>query len=435
MKKKKVLVHGTPDSLKKFFADAISFDYEVAAILSESFDKVSIVRGGKELDILPSQSLPKFVQRIIDAVIITDSNARDAVVNFFLKQGFEPRKLILWHETDGWGKFEIQVSDNTRIAYVNGLEFHIQNEDDEKFFNSMIRRFKRIREYRNTDPKLYPAILAQDFQRRTGKPLDFANLKTYTEKMQWIKLYDATSLKSRLADKFLVRSWITEKIGEQYLIPLLGVWDSFDDIDFNALPEQFVLKCNHGSGMNVIVRDKHSFDKQRAREKLNAWLAQDFSFCWNNFELHYTRINRKIIAEKFMQDGDAPDLTDYKFWCFGGKPTYCKVITGRTQSARLDYFDMNWQHMNFEQNNRPNSEHPEQIPKPKNFELMKELAAKLAEGFAHVRVDFYEIGGRVYFGEMTFTPGAGNFSFKSEGTDEHLGSLLTLPKASPMPRI
>ncbi|MBQ3434184.1 MAG: hypothetical protein IJG24_03960, partial [Selenomonadaceae bacterium] len=107
MKKKKVLVHGTPDSLKKFFSDAISFDYEVAAILSESFDKVSIVRGGKELDILPSQSLPKFVQRIIEAVIITDSNARDAVVNFFLKQGFNPRKLILWHETEGWGTLEI----------------------------------------------------------------------------------------------------------------------------------------------------------------------------------------------------------------------------------------------------------------------------------------------------------------------------------------
>ncbi|MBQ6130991.1 MAG: hypothetical protein IJL12_01435 [Selenomonadaceae bacterium] len=433
MKKKKVLVHGTPDSLKKFFSDAISFDYEVAAILSESFEKISIVRGGKELEVIPSQSLPKFIQRIIEAVIITDSNARDAVVNFFLKQGFNPRKLILWHETEGWVKLEIQGSDNTRVAYVNGLEFHIQNEADEKFFNSTLGRFKTIRAYRNTDPKLYPSILAQDFQRRTGKPLNFANLKTYTEKMQWLKLYDATPLKSRLADKFLVRSWVTEKIGAQYLIPLLGVWDSFDDIDFNALPEQFVLKCNHGSGMNVVVRDKHAFDKQRAREKLNAWLAEDFGLFF--LELHYTRINRKIIAEKFMQDGDAPDLTDYKFWCFGGKPTYCKVITGRTQSARLDYFDMNWQHMNFEQNNRPNSEHPEQIPLPKNFELMKELAAKLAEGFAHVRVDFYEIGGRVYFGEMTFTPGAGNFSFKSEGTDEHLGSLLTLPKASPFPRI
>ena len=142
MKKKKVLVHGTPDSLKKFFSDALSFDYEVAAILSESFDKVSIVRGGKELDILPSQSLPKFIQRIIDAVIITDNAAKDAVVNFFLKQGFDARKLILWSETDGWGKFEIQISDNMRIAYVNGLEFHIQNKADEKFFNSTLWQFK-----------------------------------------------------------------------------------------------------------------------------------------------------------------------------------------------------------------------------------------------------------------------------------------------------
>ena len=433
MKKKKVLVHGTPDSLKKFFADAISFDYEVAAILSESFEKISIVRGGKELEVIPSQSLPKFIQRIIEAVIITDSNARDAVVNFFLKQGFNPRKLILWHETEGWGTLEIQGSNNMRIAYVNGLEFHIQNEADEKFFNSTLGRFKTIRAYRNTDPKLYPSILAQDFQRRTGKPLNFANLKTYTEKMQWLKLYDATPLKSRLADKFLVRSWVTEKIGAQYLIPLLGVWDSFDDIDFNALPEQFVLKCNHGSMMNVVVRDKHSFNKQLARERINAWLAQDYALL--SLELHYTRINRKIIAEKFMQDGDAPDLTDYKFLCFNGKPVVIYCTADRSTNLKMNYFDMNWQPMDIERTDHPRSEHPELIPKPKNFELMKELAAKLAEGFAHVRVDFYEIGGRIYFGEMTFTPDAGNNSWKSEGTDEYLGSLLTLPKASPMPRI
>ncbi|MBQ3441772.1 MAG: hypothetical protein IJG33_00865 [Selenomonadaceae bacterium] len=433
MKKKKVLVHGTPDSLKKFFSDALSFDYEVAAILSESFDKVSIVRGGKELDILPSQSLPKFIQRIIDAVIITDNAAKDAVVNFFLKQGFDARKLILWSETDGWGKFEIQGSDNMRIAYVNGLEFHIQNEADEKFFNDACLRFKTIRAYRNTDPKLYPAILAQDFQKRQGRPLDFANLKTYTEKLQWLKLYDATPLKSRLTDKFLVRSWVAEKIGEQYLTPLLGVWDSFDDIDFNSLPEQFVLKCNHGSGMNVIVRDKHSFDKQRARERFNAWLAEDFALLF--LELHYTRINRKIIAEKFITDGVNPQPTDYKFYAFNGKPVYCLCMTDRATNLKINYFDMNWKPTDIERTDHPRSEHPEKIPCPKNFELMKELATKLAEGFAFVRVDFYEIGGRVYFGEMTFTPGAGNFSFKSEGTDEHLGTLLTLPKASPLPRI
>lgn len=433
MKKKKVLVHGTPDSLKKFFADAISFDYEVAAILSESFDKISIVRGGKELEVIPSQSMPKFIQRIIDAVIITDSNTKDVVTKFFLKQGFEFRKLILWNEADGWGKFEVQGSGNTRIAFINGLEFHIQNEADEKFFERTRSRFKRIRTYRNTDPKLYPSILTQDFQRRQGRPLDFNNLKTYTEKLQWIKLHDATPLKSRLADKFLVRSWVTEKIGAQYLIPLLGVWDNFEDIDIDALPEQFVLKCNLGFAMNIIVRDKYSFDKQGAREKLSAWLAQDFGLL--SLELHYTRIKRRIIAEKFMQDGDAPDLTDYKFLCFDGKPIIIYCTADRSTHLKMNYFDMNWKPMDIERSDHPRSEHPEQIPPPKNFELMKTLAAKLAEGFAHVRVDFYEIGGRVYFGEMTFTPDAGIASWKSEGTDEYLGSLLTLPKASPMPRI
>ena len=249
--------------------------------------------------------------------------------------------------------------------------------------------------------------------------------------MQWLKIFDATPIKSRLADKFSVRSWVAEKIGDEYLIPLLGVYDDFDDIDFDALPDQFVLKCNHGSGMNVICRDKKSFDKRNAREKLNAWLAFDFAALL--FELHYTRINRKIIAEKFMANGDLPDLIDYKFLCFNGEIIYCQYLTDRSSNLKLNYFDENWMPTKVERSDHPRSDHPEKIRRPKNFELMKKLAAKLAEGFDFVRVDFYEIDGKVYFGEMTFTPGAGNFYYKSVGTDEYLGSLLTLPAATPPP--
>ena len=217
------------------------------------------------------------------------------------------------------------------------------------------------------------------------------------------------------------------------MIPLLGVWDDFDDIDFDELPDQFVLKCNHGSAMNIIVRDKKSFDKQRAREKLNAWLAVDFADLL--LELHYTRIKRKIIAEKFMANGDAPDLTDYKFWCFDGKPIVVQCETDRSTDLRFDYFDMDFKHTDIERSDHKLSDHPEKIRKPKKFKLMKKLAATLAEGFPFVRVDFYEIDGQVYFGEMTFTPGAGNFYYKSEGTDEYLGSLLTLPKITPPPQL
>ena len=431
MRKKKVLVHGTPDSLQKFFADAVSYDYEVVAILSE--EKISVELDDKELDVIAPQSLPAFVYGLVDAIIITDAMASNSFVKFFLKQGLSPRKIILWDAAQGWGNLELRDSDGTPVIYFCGLEFHLRNDDDVKFFYKIFERLQNQWQVKNIPSRLYPAALAERFYRRMGRPLDFNHLTTFTEKMQWIKIYDATPLKSRLADKYLVRYWVAEKIGQEYLIPLLGVWDDFDDIDFDALPEKFVLKCNHGCAMNIIVRDKKIFDIECAREKINAWLAVDWGMA--HIELHYSPIRRKIIAEKFMKNGDLPDLIDYKFWCFGGKPTYCKCMTGRSIDFRIDYFDMNWQHMNFEQKNRPNSDHPEDIPPPKNFELMKKLAATLAEGFAFVRVDFYEIDGRVYFGEMTFTPAAGNLSYKSEGTDEFLGSLLTLPEPTPPPNL
>ncbi len=405
------------------FSDAVSRDFEVVAVLSD--EKISVELDDEEIDVIAPQALSKFVYGLIDGIVITDAFTSKGLVKVFLKRGSAPHKIILWDAAQGWGNLELRDSDGTPVIYFCGLEFHIRNDDDIRFFNTIFQRIYVQWQVKNLSPELYPAVLEEKFYQRRGIPLNLNNPKMFTEKLQWIKIFDATPLKSRLADKYLVRRWVADKISQEYLIPLLGVWDDFDDIDFNELPDQFVLKCNHGCSMNIIVRDKKTFDKQRAREKINAWLATDYACRF--LELHYTRIERKIIAERFMTDGTAPDLTDYKFCCFGGKPTYCKCMTGRTTDFRIDYFNMNWQHMNFEQKNRPNSDHPERIPKPKNFELMKKLAATLAEGFAFVRVDFYEIDGRVYFGEMTFTPAAGNLSYKTEGSDEYLGSLLTLP--------
>ena len=432
MRKKKVLVYGTFESLQKFFADAVSHDYEIVAILSD--EDISAEDDGEPLEVLSPQSLPKFNYKLIDGIVITNALTDKKIVKDFLKQGIAPRKLITWDATEGWGNINLPDSDGTSVIYFCGVEVHLRNKRDTEFFNQIHWWLQNQRQVKNLDPQLYPVLLSRNFQLMTGKPLDFNNLRTFTEKMQWIKIYDATPLKSRLADKYLVRNWVAEKIGEKYLIPLLGVWDDFDDINFDYLPTQFVLKCNHGSGMNIIVRDKKFLDVQRAREGINLWLNMDYG-AGSALELHYTRIDRKIIAEKFMTNGDDPELTDYKFWCFDGKPTYCKCMTERTTALRIDYFDMNFQHMNYEQNNHPNSDHPERISKPKNFELMKKLAAKLSEGFAFVRVDFYEINGKVYFGEMTFTPGAGSFYYKSKGTDEYLGSLLKLPKPTPPPEL
>ena len=302
--KKKALVHGTPESLKIFFADAMSNDYQIVAILSESLEKISVTRNNKELEVFTSQNLPNFICDVIDAIIITDSD--NSAANFFIDKGIELRKLIILSATEGWKRIVKREADGTQVVYFCGLEFHLRNEDDINFFRHIHWWLQNQWRVKNLNPQLYPAILAQDFRRQTGKPLDFNNVQTFTEKLQWLKIYDATPLKSRLADKYLVRRWVAEKIGSQYLIPLLGVWNDFDDIDFDELPEQFVLKCNHGSGMNIIVRDKKSFDVQRAREKINAWLAVDYSTA--SLELHYTRIDRKIIAEKFMAKSDAPDI-------------------------------------------------------------------------------------------------------------------------------
>ena len=432
MRRKKILVYGTAESLQKFFADAISRDFEVLAILSDEPEKISVAK----LDVLAPKDLPAFVYKTIDAIIFT---ADKSTAGFFLKRGLAPNKIILWDAAQGWQNFTLQDADGTKVIFFCGLEFHIRNDDDAKFFNETFWRLQTQRQVKNLNPQLYPIALMQDYQRRMGRPFDFNNPQTFTEKLQWLKIFDATPLKSRLADKYLVRRWVAEKIGAEYLIPLLGVWDNFDDINFDELPDQFVLKCNHGSGMNIIVRDKKSFNRQQAREKLNAWLAMDYG-AQPLLELHYTRINRKIIAEKFMTNGDLTDIDNYKFWCFGGKPLHCAKESGRSADGslanlRMDFFDMNWLPTTVERSDHPRSEHPENIPPPKNFELMKKLAATLAEGFAFVRVDFYEIDGKVYFGEMTFTPGAGNFSYKSAGTDEYLGNLLTLPPATPPPQI
>ena len=427
MRKKKVLVQGTAESLQKFFADAVSRDFETVALVSE--ENIS-----SEIEVIAPQNLPKFIPNVVDAVILTDSTEKNVDINFFHSRGFKFRQIIFWNAKTGWDLFERKGVKTKRIIYFCGLVFHIRNVDDLKFFKRIHYRIQTNRKHRNMDSKLFQNVLAKSFKKRTGKPLDLKNPKTFTEKLQWIKIFDATPLKSRLTDKYAVRSWISEKIGDEYLIPLLGVWNDFDDINFDDLPDQFVLKCNHGSIMNIIVRDKKSLDVKNAREKINAWLAYDYG-TWSSLELHYSRIERKIIAEKFMANGDLPDLIDYKFWCFDGKPIYCKCMTERTPDLKIDYFDMNWKHMDYEQNNHPNSDHPERILPPKNFELMKKLAAKLAEGFAFVRVDFYEIDDKVYFGEMTFTPGAGNFYYKSEGTDEYLGSLLKLPDPTPPPQL
>lgn len=250
------------------------------------------------------------------------------------------------------------------------------------------------------------------------------NLKmpiTFNEKLQWLKLYNRNQLYTQLVDKFLVRKYVEKKIGKEYLIPLLGVYQSFEDINFNKLPQEFALKPNHTSGDIFICHNKDSIDYKKIEKLISYWLRRDY------YKLHrewpYKDVQRKIIAETLLKTKDNKPLIDYKFFCFNGIPKLMFVATDRGIDTKFDFFDMNFTHLNLI-NGHPNA--VQRIKKPKNFEKMKMLAAKLSEGIPHVRIDFYEVNEHVYFGEMTFFHWSGFVKFEPEEWDYKLGKMLDL---------
>ena len=276
---------------------------------------------------------------------------------------------------------------------------------------------------RNRNEKDFPKILKQWYKKRTGKNLNLENPKTFNEKIQWLKLYDNSPLKTKLADKYLVREWIEEQIGSKYLIPLLGVWNNFDEIDFDKLPEKFVLKANHGSHWNIIVKDKSKLDKSKAKKKFDKWMARDYAFK-AGLELQYRGIKPKIIAEKFIEDTNG-ELNDYKIMCFNGEPKFVWVDCGRYSNHTKNIYDLDWNLQPFKMT-YPISKTP--IARPENLDKMIELAKILCKDFAFVRVDFYNVDGKIYFGEMTFTSMSGTDKFEPEKYDLELGNMLTLPE-------
>ncbi len=258
-----------------------------------------------------------------------------------------------------------------------------------------------------------------------GFPLNLKNPIRYTEKIQWLKIYGRTPINAVMADKYAVKEYIKEHVGEQYVIPLLGVWDRPEDIDFSKLPERFVIKCNHNSGTGMyICRDKSRLNEQSVRKGLRKGLREDYFLASREYAY---RIPRKIIAEEYMEDAETKELRDYKFFCFNGEPKVLFIASGRLQgedSVTFDFFDMDYNHLTLT-NGHPNAKVlPE---KPKGFEEMKHLAAKLSKGMPHVRIDFYEANGHVYFGEFTFSHNGGLVPFKPEEWDYKLGEMISLP--------
>lgn len=266
------------------------------------------------------------------------------------------------------------------------------------------------------------------FKKRLGYKCDLMHPRTFNEKIQWLKLHDRKELYPKLVDKHEAKHVIGNLIGNEYIIPTLGVWNRFDDIDFSKLPNQFVLKCTHDSASVVLCKDKSSFQTSVAREKLTKALKTDY-YHYIGKQWAYKGIERKIIAEAYLDEGNDLGLTDYKFMVFGGKCKCIFVCVGRQSKLRLDAYDMDWQLMPFTRNNHPNLK--ERIPRPKGYETMLFIAEKVA-GFVDnpfVRVDFYEVNGKVYFGEVTFYPEGGLGSFNPMEWDYVLGDWIELEKA------
>ncbi len=251
-----------------------------------------------------------------------------------------------------------------------------------------------------------------------GRKLDWDNPRTYNEKIHVSKIYMPTPLKTRLADKVAVREWVAERIGSEYLVPLLGVYASFDDIDFDALPDKFVIKCTHDSKSTTVVKDKSKINTYLLRLKYDLCLSRNWG--WNGFEMHYRDIPPKIIIEPYL--GDA--INDYKFLCFDGRPCYCWVDFDRYTNHKRNMYNLDWELQPFNQYHYGNYEGT--VNCPENFGEMKRIVAELCKGFEHVRVDLYVVGGRVYFGEMTFTPAAGLNDFYTQEFLNILGDLCEL---------
>lgn len=263
------------------------------------------------------------------------------------------------------------------------------------------------------------------FRLLMGKKLDLKSPKTFSEKMQWLKLYDRKPEYTTMVDKYAVKKYVADIIGEEYIIPTLGIWEKPEDIEWNKLPRQFVLKSTNGGGSFgvVICKDKAKFDKEAAIRILKRNMKTDWRI---QVEWPYKNVPHRVIAEQFIEPPiGTDDLLDYKFFCFGGKPKYCQVISGRGKKMCIDFFDKEWVHQPFhEPKYYPFAD--EEPTKPKGYEKMWDLAEQLAGCRAFSRIDFYDVNDKIYFGEITFYPTSGIGGFDPEIYDKIMGEMIEI---------
>ena len=256
-----------------------------------------------------------------------------------------------------------------------------------------------------------------------GKKLNLKNPQTFNEKLQWLKLHNKRPEYTKMVDKIEAKQYVASIIGEEYIIPTLDTYNSVDDIDFDKLPNQFVIKCTHDSGGVVVCKDKYNFNRKTALKKLSKGLAKNFNY--ETREYPYKNVKPRLIVEQYMED-ESGELKDYKFFCFNGKVKCFKIDFGRFTEHHANYYDTKCNLLPFGEVMYPPL-FEKKLNIPDNINQMIELAEKLSQGFPFIRVDFYDASGCIYFGELTFFPASGMGQFEPEKWDYILGSYINIP--------
>ena len=295
-----------------------------------------------------------------------------------------------------------------------------------KIMNIKYRLFNYLRKIKFTNILSDKTFLKILYFVKMEKKLDLENPQTYSEKLQWLKLHDRNPEYTKMVDKYEAKEYVRKIIGDQYIIPTIGIYNSFDEINFDELPNQFVIKCTHDSGGLVIVKDKNSIDLNSIKRKINTSLRRNYYY--SNREWPYKNVKPRIIIEKYMEDKKSAFMKDYKFFCFDGVPVVMYLSEGleNHNTARMSFFDMNFQLMDFKRRDYKLMDYTPD--KPKNFDKMKEFASILSQNIPHVRVDFYEINGNLYFGELTFFTCSGLIPFENPKSDVELGKYIKINK-------
>ena len=291
------------------------------------------------------------------------------------------------------------------------------------FLRRVVNRF--LLRYKNSlSDKTYLRLM---FWVRMGKRLNLKNPKTFSEKLQWLKLFDRRPEYTIMVDKVKAKEYVAAKLGEEYIIPTLGVWDDPDQIDFDALPDRFVLKCNHNSGVGMyICKDKSKMDVEKVKAELRRGLAQDYFM--NNREWPYKNVPRRILAEKFIDPApNVSDLPDYKWYCFDGEPRFCQVIQDRSVEETIDFFDTEWKHQDFVGLNSKAENAVEMPKRPSHLDTHIRIARELSKGLPFSRIDLYETEDNTFFGEVTLFPASGMGQFRPDQYNELLGQMIKLP--------